>query len=1028
MAKFAVGDEVQSIRDSSRIGVVVALGVCHAGVQYYQVNWGGGVRETVGELDLRGYVASADPHETLAGDKLGGYQDFQRSITYYRLLRDEPLRNNVYAFNASRTRFFPYQYKPLLKFLESPNHRLLIADEVGLGKTIEAGLILTELSARQTIDRVLVVCPANLRPKWRRELEQRFGEDFRILRGPDLRELLDQFEETPDRVKIRGIASLESLRTASVLERLEALLPDFDLVIVDEGHHMRNFGTLQRRAGVALSRGAAGMLLLTATPIHLGNENLFSLLNLLDEDGFPDSHTVDSRLRANEPIVRAQTCMAQLPPLAEEAEALLKDAARTTDIRNHPAWEEAQSKLQELKGPDVSRGEQRRLVLDIQRDLADLNLIGHIFTRTKKVAVQEHVVTRQAWALRVVLSDRERDFYQAVTDFVRSESRRRVKLPVVQQWMLQMPQRRVASCIPAMVEHYRSHFLFDTRDVPDDAVQPEGNGAGPAASSGGNLDARGRLQDLVRSWPRDAADAKYDALLGGLQELKRDEPGTKTVLFAFFKGTLEYLYRCLQRDGHKCVLLTGDTPPDERGELIDQFRDDPDARVLLSSRVGSEGLDFQFCSVVFNYDLPWNPMEVEQRIGRLDRIGQESPVIRIFNFWLEGTIEERMLRRLYDRIDVFERSIGELEDILGDVISNLERELFTEQLTPDEEEQRIEQAAQVILARRDELRRLENQSAQFIGVDQFFSEEVEKIRDRRRYVTGEQLRRFVMDFLTRNCPRTRMEYDREESRGTLSPEPELQSFLARAGAAAGLPQYMGERDQEIEITFDSETAFREPRVDFLNVLHPLTQAIVREYRENGGPAAIATRVTVDGGGLLDRGMYVFYIFKLTVRAARASSVLEMVVLDTALREACTADEAEHLLGLMAEAGEEARGAALDVSPDWAEKAWARAEQVVAERVDRTRRDVQRTNDAFVDRRAASTRTFFERKLNRQRELLMQAEERNRDERYLRLLRGTIRRLETDLEAQTVELEKQRQVEVGHYEVAAGVLEVASGAA
>ena len=206
--KFKIGDEVQSVSDPSRIGTIVEMGLRHAGVQYYRVNYGSGQRPMVSEVDLQPYVSSNTPIDNLKANTLSGYQEFQRLITQQRLLRDHPLRNNIYAFNASRTRFFPYQFKPLLKFLDSAGHRLLIADEVGLGKTIEAGLILTELKARQNIRTVLVVCPSNLTGKWRLELERRFGEEFSILNTSDFLQFLGRYEENPERVTVNGIISL----------------------------------------------------------------------------------------------------------------------------------------------------------------------------------------------------------------------------------------------------------------------------------------------------------------------------------------------------------------------------------------------------------------------------------------------------------------------------------------------------------------------------------------------------------------------------------------------------------------------------------------------------------------------------------------------------------------------------------------------------------------------------------------------------------------------------------------------------
>jgi SNF2 family DNA or RNA helicase len=164
---------------------------------------------------------------------VAGYAAFQRTMTLHRLVRDHPLRNNIYAFNASRTRFYPYQFKPLIKLLDSANHRLLICDEVGLGKTIEAGLILCELRARQDLRTVLVVCPSGLADKWKLELDRRFEEEFRIFRSRDLSDFLDEYEADPERKTLSGIVPLESLRSNAVLERLEALTPSFDLVILD---------------------------------------------------------------------------------------------------------------------------------------------------------------------------------------------------------------------------------------------------------------------------------------------------------------------------------------------------------------------------------------------------------------------------------------------------------------------------------------------------------------------------------------------------------------------------------------------------------------------------------------------------------------------------------------------------------------------------------------------------------------------------------------------------------------------------
>lgn len=203
--KFKVGDEVQCAGDADLIGTIVEVKENYSGIQWYQINFGMAGRTKMPETDIRHFVPSKSPNDNLINQKLGGYQEFQRLVTFQRLLRDHPLQNIFYAFNASKTQFYPYQFKPLLKFLNSPKHRLLIADEVGLGKTIEAGIILKEFRARQTVQRVLVVCPANLCEKWQMELKSRFDEKFKILSAPEFIELIHEFEEPSQNSVMNGI-------------------------------------------------------------------------------------------------------------------------------------------------------------------------------------------------------------------------------------------------------------------------------------------------------------------------------------------------------------------------------------------------------------------------------------------------------------------------------------------------------------------------------------------------------------------------------------------------------------------------------------------------------------------------------------------------------------------------------------------------------------------------------------------------------------------------------------------------------
>ncbi len=1024
---FSVGDKVQSRSDPSKIGIIEAIGPIHAGLQYYRIFWGG-VAGTmnVPEVDLKPYQPAETPSENLIRGNLAGYQEFQRLITYQRLLRDFPLRNNIYAFNASRTRFYPYQFKPLIKFLDSPSHRLLICDEVGLGKTIEAGLILTELQARQTVRRVLVVCPANLTQKWKLELERRFGEEFRILQVADFKEYLDKYEEEMDRAKIKAIISLESIRTNGILERLETLSPHFDLVIVDEAHHMRNFGRKQRKAGVLLSSSSTAMIMLTATPVHLGNENLFSLLNILDEDDFPDLWTADLRFRQNEPIVKAQVCLGQIPPKLSQAAEYLKETEQMQWIKDNPLAIDILERLQSISPTD------KRRLIELQRDLAELNLLGHIFTRTRKREVHANTAQRRAYALEVTLSQQEREFYDAVTAFVKAESEMRGHNPLIQQWLLNMPQRRMASSIPAMVKYYREHLGFSYHDRPEDFTEAS-VGVEDESLDSDFASARERLESIVRRWPIDSPDSKYEKFKSILEQLKKEGTPLKIMVFAFFKGTLNYLARRLKADGFNPLIITGDIKPrksgrqkdeDDRTAIIEKFESDPKYEILLSSRVGSEGLDFQFCNTMFNYDLPWNPMEVEQRIGRLDRIGQEAPVIRIYNFWIKDTIEERILRRLYERIHIFERSIGELEMILGDVVQQLEKEIFSKHLTPEEEIEQTERAILILENKINDLERLESEAAHFVGTDKYFEDEVEAIKKRRRYITGEQLRRFITDFIRNHAPRTRLEYDVDKQIGRLLPDENLRSFIAAHHKSAELARFISSssRHEGIEITFDSDVAFHNPKIEFINVLHPLVIAIVEQYNANIDKRANAQHVLLRTD-TIRQGFYYYFIFRLRVHAAKSRNTLECIILDENFKEACDLETAEILFGEMVEKGEDPHGPPLDLSHHDAEKACSQARDIFLKNVANIRAEIEKSNDRFVDRRLASLNTSYEKNIKKQRDLLSRAEEEGRQERYIRMLKGTIKRLEGELRDKRNELERLRNVEVEWDEIAAGILEV-----
>jgi hypothetical protein len=323
-----------------------------------------------------------------------------------------------------------------------------------------------------------------------------------------------------------------------------------------------------------------------------------------------------------------------------------------------------------------------------------------------------------------------------------------------------------------------------------------------------------------------------------------------------------------------------------------------------------------------------------------------------------------------------------------------------------------------------DLRKLEKESAKFIGTDQFFESEILKIQQKRRYVTGEQMYRFVSDFLKANCPRSRLEYEPATNEGQLLPDDKLRTFLTKHVSSAELIRYLSTESEGVPITFDSQTAFENPTTDFINVLHPLIQAIVAQYNQNEELQSNAHYVLLETPKL-SKGVYLYFIYKLKINAARGGNTLEIIILNESLGEACSSDEAEEIMGEMIEIGEEPQNTAYKTNPTIIEAASKKATEFFLTRQESIRKKTQRNNNLFVERRLESLRTSYHKKINVKKNQLERARINNRQDRYIRMLNGTIRRLEAELNEKSFKIENLRNVHVEYDEIAAGILEIRS---
>ena len=529
----------------------------------------------------------------------------------------------------------PHQIDALARAISGDRVRYLLADEVGLGKTIEAGLIMRELKIRGLVKRTLVVAPTGLVTQWVQEMKTHFNEDFHLVipggftavrqlagleEGDNLWRLHDQVVCPLDSVKPlekrRGWSHEQVARHNR--ERFEDLVSaGWDLVIVDEAHRIAGSSEQVARfqLGQGLAQAAPYLLLLTATP-HQGKTDAFRrLVAFLDEEAFPDESSVTQE-RIAPYVIRTEKRFA----IDEEGNPLFKPRHTRLEV---VAW-------------DASYSEQRALYQAVTEYVRE----GYNRAmREKRTAIGFLMLLMQ----RLVTSS---------TRAIRTALERRIEV-------LDLPEGQL-SLFGEEIEDWSS---LDAQDQLDTMLRSRLKGL---------KDERAEVELLLSAARRCEAgrpDVKAQALLEQIHELQREEndPELKILIFTEFVPTQQMLAEFLEARGFSVTTLNGSMGLDERRDVQKAFAQD--RRFMISTDAGGEGLNLQFCHVVVNYDLPWNPMKIEQRIGRVDRIGQ-AHVVRAINFALDDTVELRVREVLEEKLARILEEFG--VDKLADVLDSEE--------------------------------------------------------------------------------------------------------------------------------------------------------------------------------------------------------------------------------------------------------------------------------------------------------------------------------------------------------------------
>ena len=616
---FTVGESVIDTR-SNRVVLVVEV----------HELWGMTTCKVIDMTSNNVYSVNAE-NLAASGAACAASEPFVRFVAAWCKVKNELANGTVFDTSESVLPL-PHQRYALERAIATNDVRYMLADEVGLGKTIEAGLIIKELKTRGLIERVLVVCPKGLVTQWEAEMTEKFGERFTIISPEDYATLKkinpDQNVFTQFPLVISPMDAIKPLeqRTGWTQEKIDQYNDDrieavvaggWDLIIIDEAHRVAgSTGEVARhKLGDMLSKASPHLLLLTATPHSGKTEPFLRLMQLLDHDAFPNTKAV----------------------------------------------------VREQVAPYIIRTEKREAV---DNDGKPLFKERHT-----------HLVNVE-WQERHSL---QRELYEQVTEYVRTGYNKaiREKKPYV-GFLMVLFQRLVSSSTAAIADALERRLQILTTqsdqlhtasiaDLTDQEMEESLEEALTVLSAGINEEKKQleQLLSLAKQAQLQFTDAKAEELAEILRMLSTQEDNLKVIIFTEFVKTQEFIKTLAEARGFSVALINGSMSIEERNKALRQFR--TEKSILISTDAGGEGINIQFAHIVINYDLPWNPMKIEQRIGRADRIGQTHDV-EVFNFILDDTIENRVRTVLEEKLATILSELGfdKLQDVLNSDSADLD--------------------------------------------------------------------------------------------------------------------------------------------------------------------------------------------------------------------------------------------------------------------------------------------------------------------------------------------------------------------
>jgi len=763
---------------------------------------------------FRDSIRPAQSHTDRMLANVAGGQDRLNNAWLHVEAHAMPLMKNAAALTAARIDLLPHQVVLTHRVATASPRRFLVADEVGLGKTIETALILRELTSRREMTRALMVVPAGLVNNWHRELNEVFNLDFEVFGAQgDVTDRRSNAFAKHDRL----IASVDTLKRRARINRLREA-PPWDLVVFDEAHHLSAYKSGRKvrktenyKLAEALRGHSRDLLLLSATPHQGDHFRFWMLIQLLNPTLFngPDE-MVDERHRLNAVVYRRTKADACTP---NGSQLFARRWVHTESFTMSEGERGFYTKLREylidgfnLAKQQGNKGRALGFVMTIFQKIAASSFAAvHSTLRRRQLSLTIHEAILKDQALDI-------DGHMALMDEARIIIHTESQLPDDPAGGTEVDQILADLKLRLIKKLDEEELALAASSASSEIITAEGETLAATTVSMCLPEERLRIAELLDKFPKER-ETKIDKLLRGLGALWNQNPAEKVVIFATYLATVDLLSREIEAayPGQGVVVLRGG----DHGTKLSaekRFRKKDGPRVLVCTAAGREGINLQFSRILFNFDLPWNPMDVEQRIGRIHRYGQKDTA-QVYNLVLSDTIEGKIFLLLMEKLNEIARTLGKVdehgnvtEDLRGQILGQLNDRLSYDQLyreaLSDPELKRTRQEMEEAMSNAREARKVVFEL--FQDLDRFSLDDYKPLAD------IDESKSRVLEFLKQALP----------GEGGSLQQIDEKRFAVK----------INETEPPLACTLDRDLARDDDRLVLMGIDHPIMNTLIQRWR------------------------------------------------------------------------------------------------------------------------------------------------------------------------------------------------------